>query len=308
MNASPRSRAHLVERAVEAMSGVEQLAPRPPAPSPAVPAPASATVASPPPARPASPAAAITPPISLEAMAQAGLVVAPVGTTRNRISEEIAVVQHSLLRTLKAARSTDGRCDRIILVTSAKPGEGKTFMSLNLAASLAASGTRPVVLVDADGKHMSISRLLGHADSPGLRTLSGDVSRQPGSHLVPTAIERLSLLPYGEAPAGAPAIAPGQQVNAALLRLAASLPQHLIILDTPPCLSTSDPGALATIAGQVLMVVEAEHTQRNEVEAALDMVEACPTLQLVLNRAVLTPNDTFGAYGGYDAYGAPPAS
>ncbi len=307
MNASPRSRAHLVERAVEAMSGQEQFAPRPAAHAPVPGAPAAPLSPSPAKPAPASQAAAV-PPIPLELMAQAGLVVAPVGTTRNRISEEIAVIQHSLLRTLKGARSTDGRCDRIILVTSAKPGEGKTFMSLNLAASLAASGTRPVVLVDADGKHMSISRLLGHASSPGLRTLSSDTARQPGSLLVPTAIERLSLLPYGEAPAGAPAIAPGQQVNSALLRLAASLPQHLIILDTPPCLSTSDPGALATISGQVLMVVEAEHTQRNEVEAALDMVEACPTLQLVLNRAVLTPNDTFGAYGGYDAYGAPPAS
>lgn len=304
MNASPRTRAHLVERAVEAMSGQEPIVPRPPAsPSPAAPAIVpSAQVPV------ATPTAAAAPPVSLETMAQAGLVVAPVGTRRNRISEEIAVIQHSVLRTLKAARSTDGRCDRIILVTSAKPGEGKTFTSLNLAASLAASGTRPVVLVDADGKHMSISRLLGHADSPGLRTLSNDTGRQPGSFLIPTAIERLSLLPHGEAATGTPAVAPGQQVNAGLLRLAASLPQHLIILDTPPCLSTSDPGALATIAGQVLMVVEAEHTQRNEVEAALDMVEACPTLQLVLNRAVLTPNDTFGAYGGYDAYGAPPSA
>lgn len=301
MNASPRSRAHLVERAVDAMSGQDRFAPGAPPPTVSPPG-VSALPPAPGPAR----AAPAYPPISLETLAQAGLVVPPVGTTRSRISEEIAVIQHSLLRTLKAARSLDGRCDRIILVTSARPGEGKTFTSLNLAASLASSGTRPVVLVDADGKHISISRLLGHEGSPGLRTLAGSPSGQPGSFLVPTAIERLSLLPYGEAPGGAPAIAPGQQVNAALLRLAASLPQHLIILDTPPCLSTSDPGALATIAGQVLMVVEAESTRRNEVEAALDMVDACPTLQLVLNRAVLTPNDTFGAYGGYDTYGAPP--
>lgn len=301
MNASPRSRAHLVERAVDAMSGQEQFAARTPVP----PAP-EGEVSPPSPASLPKATTSASPTIPLDTLAQAGLVVPPVGTTRSRISEEVAVIQHSLLRTLKAARSLDGRCDRIILVTSARPGEGKTFISLNLAASLATSGSRPVVLVDADGKHMSISRLLGHADSPGLRTLAGAPSRQPGSLLIPTAVERLSLLPYGEAPDGTPAIAPGQQVNAVLLRLAASLPQHLIILDTPPCLSTSDPGALATIAGQVLMVVEAEHTRRNEVEAALDMVDACPTLQLVLNRATLTPNDIFGAYGGYDTYGASP--
>jgi receptor protein-tyrosine kinase len=256
---------------------------------------------------PASAAAGIEP-ISVETLGAAGLVVAPCGTVRSRLSEEIAVVQHSVLRTLKATRAIDGRCPRIVMVTSARPGEGKTFMSLNLAASLANSGTRSVVLVDVDGKVGSISQLLGHGETPGLRILAADPTRAPASMLVPTAIKRLSLLTYGPVPASLPGIPPGQLVTAALLRLAATLPDHLIVLDTPPCLSTSDPGALAPIAGQVLMVVEAERTQRSEVEAALDMVDSCPTLQLVLNRAVLTANDTFGAYGGYGAYAAYPGS
>ncbi len=99
---------------------------------------------------------------------------------------------------------------------------------------------------------------------------------------------------------------PGPMMTAALARLAAALPDHIIVLDTPPCLSTSDASILAPIVGQVVLVVEAERTQRAEVEAALDLVEACPNLQLLLNHAVLTANDTFGAYGGYDAYAAPP--
>ncbi|HEY8613579.1 MAG TPA: hypothetical protein VIL69_20155, partial [Roseomonas sp.] len=52
----------------------------------------------------------------------------------------------------------------------------------------------------------------------------------------------------------------------------------------------------ATVSGQVVLVVEAERTQRSEVEAALDLVEACPVLQLLLNKARLTESDTFGAY------------
>jgi protein-tyrosine kinase len=304
VNAAPKSRAHLVERAVEAMAG------RSPAPAAAPAPPAAPAVVPPPPAAPAAPAAAAAPPrfapIGVELLARAGLVVAPVGTARSRLSEEIAVIQHAVLRTLKNTRSADGRNARIIMVTSAKPGEGKTFISLNLAASLANSGTRPVVLVDVDGKVFSISRLLEHADTPGIRMLAAEPNRPPAPMLVPTAVKRLSLLPYGPLPAEMPGIPPGQLITAALLRLAASLPDHLFVLDTPPCLSTSDPGALAPIVGQVLMVVEAERTQRNEVEAALDMVEACPNLQLVLNRALLTANDTFGAYGGYDAYATPP--
>jgi receptor protein-tyrosine kinase len=306
VNAAPKSRAHLVERAVEAMAG------RSPGPSAAVAPPAAETVAPPRAAPPAAPTAQPTAPqfapIGVELLAKAGLVVAPVGTARSRLSEEIAVIQHAVLRTLKTTRSSDGRNARIIMVTSAKPGEGKTFISLNLAASLANSGTRPVVLVDVDGKVFSISRLLDHADTPGIRMLAGEPNRLPAPMLVPTAVKRLSLLPYGPLPAEMPGIPPGQLVTAALLRMAAALPDHLFVLDTPPCLSTSDPGALAPIVGQVLMVVEAERTQKNEVEAALDMVDACPTLQLVLNRSLLTANDTFGAYGGYDAYATPPGS
>jgi len=301
MNAPPGSRAHLVERAVAAMSGRASAPPETLAPSPPPPPPPPTGSGPDPRPRPSQPP---LPEISLETLAAAGLVVAPVGTIRSRLSEEIAVVQHSVLRTVKATRATDGRCPRLVLVTSARPGEGKTFVSLNLAASLANSGTKPVLLIDVDGKQGSISQLLGQENTPGLRMLAADPTRQAATMLVPTAVKRLSFLSFGPLPKGMTGLPPGQLVMAALLRLAAALPEHLIILDTPPCLSTSDPGALAPIAGQVLMVVEAERTQRSEVEAALDMVDSCPTLQLVLNRAVLTANDTFGAYGGYGAYGA----
>ena len=320
MNAAPPPRAHLVERAVEAMAG-QGIAPAPPPPPPSppplAPQPRPAAAAPRPDARPearpearpaASPEARAEPaaPITVEMLGKAGLVVAPCGTQRSRLSEEIAVVQHSVLRTIKATRAADGRCPRMVMVTSARPGEGKTFTALNLAASLANSGTKPVVLVDVDGKRGSVSDLLGQADTPGLRTLAAEPGRPAPPLLVPTAVKRLSLLAAGPAQENTPGVPPGQLMAAALLRLAAALPEHLIILDTPPCLSTSDPGALAPIVGQVVVVVEAERTQRSEVEAALDMVDSCPTLQLVLNRAVLTANDTFGAYGGYGAYGAYP--
>jgi receptor protein-tyrosine kinase len=360
MNAVPNSRAHLIERAVQAMRGgdsiegraaqgvpappaspadaVAPLAPAlqpvpamagaalapapspaattPPAPPAATPAPATDTVlraaqaeiaaraaqAVPPPAPPGAEIPAI---IDRAALARAGLVIAPIGTSRSRLSEEISIVQHNVLRTVKATRSADGRSGRLIMVTSARPGEGKTFISLNLAASLVVSGARPVVLVDADGKYLSVSRLMGASDAPGLRALANEPGRSPASLLIPTEVKRLSLLPYGPVLDDGPAIPPGQALTSALLRLTAALPDHLIVLDTPPCLSTSEPSVLAPVVGQVVMVVEAEKTQRAEVEAALDMVEACPTLQLVLNRATLTANDTFGAYGGYDEYSAP---
>lgn len=309
MTTAPKGRTHLVERAVEAMGGLEARDLRSPAQPAAQPAvhPARQHPAPPPvqPAAAAQPAPAVVP-IAMDVLLKAGLVIGPSGPGRSRISEEIAVTQHAVLRTVKATPSVDGRCGRMVMIASARPGEGKTFTALNLAAAIATSSARPVVLVDADGKHFSVSRLLGHGETTGLRMLAAEPNRAPQALLVPTAVPRLFFLPYGPQPPGQPVAAPGPMMTAALARLAAALPDHIIVLDTPPCLSTSDASILAPIVGQVVMVVEAERTQRAEVEAALDMVEACPTLQLLLNRAVLTANDTFGAYGGYDAYAAPP--
>lgn len=311
MNTAPKGRTHLVERAVEAMGGLEARDLRPAAQP--LPQPAAQPTSAPPrpaPAQPATPAHPAVhpavPPIPMDVLVKAGLVIGPSGPGRSRLSEEIAVTQHAVLRTVKATPSVDGRCGRMVMVASARPGEGKTFIALNLAAAIASSGARPVVLVDADGKHLSVSNLLGQAETTGLRMLVAEPNRAPQALLVPTAIPGLSFLPYGPQPPGQPVAAPGPMMTAALARLAAALPDHVIVLDTPPCLSTSDASILAPIVGQVVLVVEAERTQRAEVEAALDMVEACPTLQLLLNRAVLTANDTFGAYGGYDAYAAPP--
>jgi receptor protein-tyrosine kinase len=244
----------------------------------------------------------VVPAVSLDVMRRAGLMVAPGGLERNRVSEEMSVVQHQVIRTLRSLRDSEGRCSRVILITSARPGEGKTFTALNLAASAAVGGGRPTVLVDVDGKRGSISELLGLADAPGVRLLASDPDLSPASLPIATELPKLSILPFGLAASSGSELPPGSMIVAAIQRLATALPSHVIVLDSPPCLSTSDPSNLAPVAGQVVMVVQAERTQRDEVEAALDLVEACPTLQLLLNQARMTSSSTFGAYGAYDVY------
>lgn len=295
MSAPEPRRLHLVERAVEAMGSLGGPAAAPPplppeGPSPEEPSPAAAHAAPEP-----------GPVVRLATLRQAGLAAAP-NDARSRVSEEIKVVQHHISRAIRAAEPRSER-DRIVLVTSARPGEGKTFTALNIAASFAAADAMPAVLVDADGKQGSISDLLGIGGAFGLRALAADPALPVDGALVPTAIDRLLVLPYGAAPTRGPERPSGTAIVAAIRRLSTALPQHAIILDAPPCLSTSDPSALAAVAGQVVMVVEAERTQKHEVEAALDMVEACPLLQLLLNKARLTVSNTFGAYSG-GAYSA----
>jgi receptor protein-tyrosine kinase len=242
--------------------------------------------------------------VSLDLLRSAGLVIGAGGAMRDRVTEEISLIRHQVVRTVASAESGQGRSGRIILVTSARPGEGKTFVSLNLAGSIAVAGSAPVLLVDADGKRGSLTELLGLAQAPGLRQLAaGATVSAPKLFTATTELPRLSFLPYGPAGDGPPTTSSGSSPSAAaILRLSRNLPDHLIILDSPPCLATSDPTGLAAVAGQVLMVVQAERTQRAEVEAALDLVDACPVLQLVLNKIRVANNDGFGSYSYDSAY------
>jgi len=324
MTLPPKPRAHLVERAVEILGGSEALARNPAASLPiAAAAVEQAEGLVPPAASTRATAASYTPPASAgpagplaaepgEAPGQvtatvlkaAGLVAAAAGTTRNRLSEEINIIHHQVMRTVRRTPTADGRCGRIVLVTSSRPNEGKTFSSLNLAASIAAGGRAPVVLVDADGKRGSLSTLVGLLDAPGMRQLAFEPTARATPLLVPTAQDRLFILPFGMQSPGGPEIPPGEMMAAAIMRLALSLPEYIIVVDSPPCLATSDPSSLAPIAGQVMMVIQAERTQQGEVEAALDLVDACPNLQLMLNRIRMVTSHSFGSYGDYGGYGS----
>lgn len=274
MNQDAPSRAHLVERAAEMLS---RQVPEPHAPR-------ENTLSSVTALQTLAPAEVV----SLPALRAAGLIVSAERARPARAQEELALVQHQLLRQANEASQR-----RIILVASALPREGRSFIALNIAAGIATTGARPVLLVDADARTSGLTRSLALEGRAGLRDLIAE-PRQRGSDLiVPTAVDRLFVLPYGHARAGE--AAPGGTLADAVLRLAAALPHHVILLDTPPCLSASDASALAGAAGQVVLVVDAQRTSRAEVEAALDLLEACPVLQLLLNRVRFEGSESFGA-------------
>jgi len=206
--------------------------------------------------------------------------------------EEIALIREQVLRSIEATPPAEGRQARLVVITSSRSGEGKSFTALNLAASIAQGAQRPVILVDAERRAGSLTDLLGLSDAPGLGQLRDADDPDPAGLLRRTEIPNLFVLPHGTPqPAGAQRSA----MTDALLHLAKRLSDHILLLDTPACLESSTAGVLATAAGQVALVVEAERTKRAEVEAALDILDACPTLQLLLNRSALRVSDRFRA-------------
>lgn len=254
---------------------------------------------SPPPAR-AEPGPLAPPAISLDTLEQAGMVVAR--TARTRISEEYRIVVGRVMRALRSELEGGG-LNNLVLVTSARPGEGKSFTALNLAGSLAQHGTDKVLLIDLDAKQMSLSAQLGAGDRIGLHDLIVNTSLRHEDVILSTAIPNLSFMPVGTRVTEAMDATGMRPMPPTIARIARRFPKHIIILDAPPCLSTSDPHTVAPHVGQVVLVVEAERTQRTEVEAAIDLVRVCPTITILLNKVKLTTSHTFGAYDYYGSYG-----
>ncbi|MEO8715422.1 MAG: P-loop NTPase, partial [Acetobacteraceae bacterium] len=207
------------------------------------------------------------PMVPLELLEGAGLMTDQAG--RSRISEELWLVQRQVLRTafmpagtLAPNAETARPYPNILMVTSARPSEGKSFTALNLAASIARQGDHAVLLVDTDVKEHSLTRLLGLQDATGLLDLAADGTLDPVRLDHPTEVDGLSVLPIGHVRGRGSDLLASRHVGRLLQGMARRQPERLVILDGAPCLATSDPAALAPLMGQILFVVEAERTQR----------------------------------------------
>jgi protein-tyrosine kinase len=249
--------------------------------------------------RTADPAAgALQGPVSIDAVSleRAGMV--DWSRTRTRISEEFRLVQRQILRSAFGPGAEPG-FSNLLLVTSARPGEGKSFMSTNLAGSIARQGDHHVLLIDSDSKRDSICYSFGLAQARGLLDLAANPKLDPAPLIVKTPIERLSILPVGRERERSAELFSTKEMTRLIQSLGRRYADRLLILDAPPCLSTSDPAVLSQVVGQILFVVEADRTQRDEIEASLDLIQACPSITLVLNKQQISSRYTFGAYSSY---------
>lgn len=247
------------------------------------------------------------PPCTLAQMEHAGLIIENEG--RTRLGDEFRIAASRLHSVVKASIAAGERCGNMVLVTSTRPAEGKSFAALNMAAALARTGSRSVLLVDADAKAHCLSELLGLSSLPGLLDLTADDTREPERMVAATPVPGLFVLPLGNPNAGLDPGERSQPLPAAAEQISRRFASSTLVIDTGPLLATSDPSVLAPTASQIMMVVEAARTQRSELEAAMDMIKACPKVVLLLNKQAGRNRSAFGAYsytGDYYAKPNPP--
>jgi len=214
----------------------------------------------------------------------------PIGEGFRRIKRQVLA---------KAAEAGVGKTPaNLVLVTSALPGEGKTFCAINLAISVALEMDRTVLLVDADVAKPSVPRTLGLEVEGGLMEVLEDRSVRLADVLLKTDIGSLSILPAGKAHRHSTELLASEAMQELLREMAARYPDRIIVFDSPPLLAASEAGALASQMGQIVVVVESGRTSETVLKDALVRVDNAKVTGLLLNKV------EGGSLGyGYDGYG-----
>ncbi|WP_299328079.1 exopolysaccharide biosynthesis protein [Parasphingopyxis sp.] len=216
------------------------------------------------------------------------------------LAEEFRIVKRQLLLRAAGEGGVTIENGRMILVCSAKPDEGKTFCSVNLALSMARETDLDVVLADGDLNNPQIAALMGVGDGPGLMDAVEDPTVDIESCLVHTDIPNLSLLRPGKRTDDATELLAAPRSADVFRKLLAKSPTRVAIFDSPPALSASPASVLAMHAGQTVMVVKADTTTEEELREGLGLLSGCDHIQLLLNNATFTPNGKrFSSYYGY---------
>lgn len=194
---------------------------------------------------------------------------------------------------------------RLILVSSALPGEGKTFTALNLALSIARERDVSVLLVDADTPKRHLSHTFGIQEERGLLDALANEALDVESLVLGSDIKGLELLPAGKAAEGAASelIASARMAQVAA-RLTARHPRRLVLFDSAPLLVSSEARALKQLPGQILLVARAGRTPRQALFAALGLIDEGKLHGLVLNDAYEAGGDGYSDYYGYYGSGA----
>jgi receptor protein-tyrosine kinase len=182
---------------------------------------------------------------------------------------------------------------QVLLVTSPSPGDGKSTTAANLAAALADSGQR-VLLVDGDLRRGQLTRTFGVEKAPGLSSL---VTRTAGLRDVLLEQGQVMFLPTGPLPPN-PSEILGSQAAADVLAEIRTI-ADIIVIDAAPVLAVTDAVVLARQTDAVLLVVRHGATPRAGAADARRQLEAVamPAAGVVLN--AVPRSEGTGYYGEY---------
>ena len=220
--------------------------------------------------------------------------------TRKSIKDEFRQIKRKLLNNAFGAASKTLDNSNLVMVSSSKPNEGKTFVSINLALSIALEQDKTVLLIDADVLRPSINRELGLGNVPGLIEYLLGQKETIGDIIYNTNIDKLKIIPAGEPHHLSNELLASDKMESLAKELAERYPDRIVIFDCPPLIGVTETLVLANLMGQAIVVVEESKTQLSDIQKATENLSDDLALGIVLNKAIKSHKDMYGYYGyGY---------
>lgn len=240
-------------------------------------------------------------PINQDALRAAGLLPPP--HQERELAQQYRQIKRPLINRALGRGMPAVPQGNLVMIASSVPGEGKTFMSLNLALSMRLEEDVTVLLVDGDVVNPRMSQVLGVQDEPGLLDVVRDPSMSVASVVLPTEVPGLSFLPAGRPSDNATELLASVRMHQVVVQLASDDPARLVLFDSAPLLLTTESQALAQVAGQILLVVRAGQTSQHLVFEAIETLAEEKPVSLVLNQCVRKPHGYHYQYGSSAAGG-----
>jgi len=184
-----------------------------------------------------------------------------------------------------------------LMITSTRPGEGKTLTAINLSLTIAKAHSQTVLLVDCDLRQQKIYQYFGLRSDKGIvdYMLNGSQLKEL---IVWPKVEKLTLVSGGRTIGESSELMASPRMKELVAEMKTRYKDRYVIFDTPPLLSGADALAFTPLVDGIIMVVQEGRTSMKEVEKALGLIPKEKFLGFVLNQARLPQK--YGYYR-YDA-------
>lgn len=202
-----------------------------------------------------------------------------------------------------------GRVPRSLLVTSASPGEGKSFICANLGVSLAQGVENHCLVVDCDLRRPAQHRLFGLSNKAGLSDYLQRKKKLP-ELLVPSGVDKLSILPGGPLSVNPAELLGSSTMPNLIDELVQRYDDRIILLDSPPLYAASETAILSQHVDGVILVVRYGTSRREHIKTLVETIGRDKIIGVVFNayQANLLDSKVFGYYDYQKNYDYHPQS
>lgn len=210
------------------------------------------------------------------------------------IAEQFKMLRNQILY------PASGTSPRAIMVTSAMPGDGKSFVSANLAVSIAENIDTHILLMDCDLRIPNVHHYFGLENGCGLSEyLSGDM--ELAECLMKPPIRKLTVLPAGDPPLNPAELLSSDKMKALLEEVKHKYDDRLVIIDTPPPNLTAETSVISRLVDGIILVVRYGSTPREMVSELIQQIGEEKIIGIVFNSFDMR-SSLFSGYGKYGKY------